>query len=64
MSLNIQNTIGDHEGELFWELLKYEKPDVFCVCETWLNSNILNNEILPPTCKFIDVISAMHMMEL
>ena len=34
-----------------WELLDHNKPDVICLCETWLNTNISNNEILPPNYK-------------
>ena len=29
----------------------HENPDVICLCETWLNKNILNNEILPSNNK-------------
>jgi len=24
-----------------------DKPDVICLCETWLNDSIIDNEILP-----------------
>jgi len=35
----------------FWETIDFYDPPIICGCETWLNSNILNNEILPPSYK-------------
>ena len=49
LSLNAQSIMNKKES--LWELLDHQNPDICCVCETWLNSDILNNEILPTSYK-------------
>jgi len=40
-----------NKRELLWNLVDYRNPEIVCICETWLNPNILNNEVLPPSYK-------------
>ena len=34
-----------------WELIDHHEPQIICGCETWLNPDILNNEVLPSSYK-------------
>ena len=43
--LNIQSIKS--KGEALWNLLDSSNPDILFGCETWLNPNITDNEILP-----------------
>ena len=40
-----------NKKESLWNLLDHHNPDVICICETWLNPNILNNEVLSQSYK-------------
>jgi len=47
--INLQS-IGNKK-ESFWEMLDNYSPDIVIGCETWLNSSILDNEIMPQNYK-------------
>jgi len=36
--------------ENFWKMYN-DSPDIVVGCETWLNSSILDNKIMPKNCK-------------
>ena len=47
--INLQS-VGNKK-ESFWEMLDNYSPDIVIGCETWLNSSILDNEIMPTNYK-------------
>ena len=50
LSVNIQSLISK-KASLGKLLTTYHDPQAICECESWLNCNILNNEILPLSYK-------------
>ena len=47
--INLQSILSKKES--FWETLDDHTPDIVIGCETWLNSSILDNEIMPKSYK-------------
>ena len=50
MSINFQSIRSKKEE--FWSMLEYSDPDIILASETWLNPNIKEREILPPSYTF------------